>query len=353
MQILYSNTIFTFLKRARSLARKILSEEAALEVGRSRFLMNRRSYPLHFVAFEHPSKLGYFQADFYEIGINKAFLFESEEKLLDLLRHELAHYLTFIEYGPHIPHHGSEFHSICKKYGWGSEVSRAVVKIERAAQNEKILEKVRKLLSLAESPHQREAEAATLKAQELLLKYNLELKEECDEMLLVRILPQKRSSAKLQAISSILRSFLVHPIFNHGKGVVYLELLGERVNVEVAEYVAHFLDKKFELLWKQAKDENPKLRGLASKNSFFRGLSEGYLCKTQIDSHALIKMEKQLIDISRRVYPHLTSARGLYKHNEAAAQMGQKKGKSLIIQPAVEKNKSRLRLSLPLFAKKS
>jgi len=338
MEILYSNAIFSFLKRVKHLAQKILSEELFLKVGRTRFFIKNTSYPLHFVTFEHPSKLGYFQSDLFEIGINKAFLFESEEKLLDLLRHELAHYLTFIEQGPHVPHHGKAFHAICRRYGWNTEISRAVIKIEKVTQNEKLLDKVRKLLSLAESPHQSEAEAATMKAQELLIKYNLDLRERGDTMHLLRILPQKRSSTKLHAISSILRTFLVHPVFNHGKGCVYLELLGEKVNVEIAEYVAHFLDQKFEFLWNQAKKENPKLKGLASKNSFFRGLSKGYLRKTQTHSKALIKMENQLIETAHRVYPHLCSTKSLSKHHEIAAIMGQKKGKSLIIQNGIKAN---------------
>jgi hypothetical protein len=340
MEILYSNVIFAFLKKAKFLARKILSEEMKLRVGRTRFFIKNTSYPLHFVTFEHPSKLGYFQSDLMEIGINKVFLFESEEKLLDLIRHELAHYLTFIEHGSYVPHHGKAFHAICKRYGWNTEISRAVIQIEKITQNEKLLDKIRKLLSLAKSHHQSEAEAATLKAQELLIKYNLDLRESGDTMHLLRILPQKRSSAKLHAISSILKTFLVHPVFNHGKGCVYLELLGEKVNVEIAEYVAHFLDQKFELLWKQAKKEQPKLKGLASKNSFFRGLSEGYLSKTQPQTKALVKIEKQLIEIAHRVYPHLCHAKSFSKHHKIAAIMGQKKGKKLFIQHGIKTNNS-------------
>jgi len=109
MEILYSQAIFSFLKKGHRLALRILREEVHLKVGNTRFYLNNRSYPLHLVAFEHPSRLGYFRAEFYEIGINKSYLFESEKDLLDLLRHELAHYLTFIKHGPHVPHHGKDF----------------------------------------------------------------------------------------------------------------------------------------------------------------------------------------------------------------------------------------------------
>lgn len=342
MEILYSSAIFALLKRAQKLSRKILAEEVSLPLGRSRFFVKNTGYPLHFIAFEHPSRLGYFQADLYEIGINKVYLFESDENLLNLLRHELAHYLTYIYYGPHVSHHGKEFHEICQRYGWNTEVSRAAIKTEKIAHQEKVLAKVHKLLSLANSSHQGEAEAATLKAQELLLKYNLNLKETRDEMRLLRLFPQKRSSAKLSAISSILRTFLVYPVFNHGKGCVYLELVGEKVNVEVAEYVANFLDQKFEKLWQEAKKETPDLKGIASKNSFFRGLAKGYLDKAKVYSHALIKLENQLVEKAHQIYPHLNSAKSFFKHHDKAAQIGQKKGENLNIQQGI-KSKSNVK----------
>lgn len=337
MEILYSETIFAFIKKCKGLARKILSEEMNLRVGRSRFFVKNTSYPLHIVTFEHPSRLGYFQADLFEIGVNKTYLHEGDKSLLDLLRHELAHYMTFITFGPQVPHHGKEFLSICKQYGWNAEVSRAVIQGDKIKKNEKILGKVQKLLSLSDSPHPEEAEAATLKAKELLLKYSLEFREECDEMHLLRFLPRKRSSAKLHAISSILRTFLVYPVFNHGRGCVYLEILGKKVHVEVAEYVANFLDNKFELLWKEAKKETPSLKGAVSKNSFFRGLAEGYTQKSEKQSSALIRMENQLTTLAANVYPHLASSRSSYKHHETANKLGKDKGKKLSINRGLKK----------------
>lgn len=335
MTILYSDAIFAFLKKNQQLAKQILLEEMKIQVGRTRFFIKNTSYPLHFVTFEHPSKLGYFQADLYEIGVNKSFLFENEEKLKNLLRHELAHYITFIEYGPHVPHHGKEFQKICKRYGWDTQISRAVIKVEAHAQTERILEKVHKLFSLANSPHPEEAQAATLKAKELLLKYNLKIDPKSDEMRLVRILPSKRNSSKIQAIASILRTFFVYPVFNRGKGRVYLEIVGSKVNVEVAEYIAYFLEKKFDDIWKEAKKLNPVLRGTASKNTFFRGLAEGYLQKSSPSSQALIRIENQLIQSAQKIYPHLVHSKRSLQHHEIAAKIGREKGKNLIIQHGI------------------
>ncbi|WP_194848531.1 SprT-like domain-containing protein [Candidatus Neptunochlamydia vexilliferae] len=342
MEILYSKTILAFLKKVKGLAQEILTEEMSLPVGRSRFHIGALSYPLHFTVFDHPSKLGYFQHDLYEIGINKLFLLEEEETIKDLLRHELAHYMTFIEHGPDVSPHGKEFREICKKYGWSTEVARAQVSIEKAVKNKQIVDKVRKLLSLATSPEPKEAEAATLKAQELLAKYNVKFHEEDDPIHLLRVLQKKRGSAKLQAIASILRLFFVYPIFNHGKGVLYLEILGDPLNIEVAEYVAHFLDHHFELLWKEAKKEEPRLKGTVAKNSFFRGIAEGYEKKGLPTSRTLIQIEKSLAAI----YPQITSRKVSYHHSEAAAKKGREKGKGLKIREGLRQKKQQLAINI-------
>lgn len=333
MEIFYSNTILTFLKKVRKLAKTILIEEMGLQVGRSRLYYKTSSYPLNFVVFDHPSRLGYFTSSHYEIGINKLFLLDNEEEIKNLLRHELAHYMTYLEYGEHVPSHGKEFRSICKRYGWPTEIARAQIPIEKAVKNHRIAEKVRKLLSLAESHHTKEAKSATLKAKELLLKYNLSSLEVEEEMVVKRIFEQKRSSAKLQAIAEILRTFFVYPIFNHGEKTLYLEIIGERVNVEVAEYVAHFLGAHFEELWKTR--ESP-LKGLAAKNAFFRGIAKGFLSKG-IPTQGLIRIEKALIEHVATIYPHLSyrkSARRCFAHAE---KEGIRAGKNLKIREGIKK----------------
>lgn len=330
MRIIYSDVIFSFLKKVKSLVQRILVTEMQIVTRSKGFIFNDIFYPLNFVTFEHPSTLGYFQKDFFEIGINKVFVFENEEILLDVLRHELAHYVTFIEYGPNVSLHGTAFRATCKRYKWKSTISRATLNIEKMAHNEKLLKRVQKLLALGSSHNPHEAEVAIIKARQLLVKYNLDLKESNETTYLSRIFPQKRNSAKLRAISSIVSTFFVHSIFNYGNGVMYLELLGEKTNIEIAEYVAHFLNQKFDMLWEQTKKEHAYLKGLASKNSFFRGLAQGYLHKTRMHSSAaLIKIEQQLIQSVQRIYPKLCTMKCAFKHNEIATRLGHKNGVNL------------------------
>ncbi|MCB1106769.1 MAG: DUF2786 domain-containing protein [Chlamydiia bacterium] len=330
MNILYSTTILAFLSKVKHLSFQILREEMGLGTARSRFTYKGLSFPLHFVVFDHPSKLGFYSPDLYEIGINKVFLLEKEERIKEILRHELAHMITFIDFGKGVSHHGKEFRSVCERFGWPKEVSKATVHFEKVVKNQRLVQKVQKLLSLANSPNPAEAREATLKAQELVKKYHLNIAPDEEETVLIRVLEKKRGSAKLQAIASILRTFLVYPVFNRGKEQIYLEITGSPIATEVAEYVAHFLDHHFEVLWKEAQKEDPSLKGTTSKNSFFRGLADGYQNKNS-PSKALIKIENQLTLMASKIYPHLRSVSSSYDHVEKGAKKGREKGQKLKI----------------------
>ncbi|MCB1109609.1 MAG: DUF2786 domain-containing protein [Chlamydiia bacterium] len=336
MEILYSTTILAFLKKVKRLAREILREEMGIPVGHSRFSYQGYSYPLHFVVFDHPSQLGFFQTDLFEIGVNKAFLLEAPETIKDILRHELAHLIVFLKYGAGVPSHGKAFREVCQSYGWSSEVSRSIAPMESTLKNHRIVEKVRKLLSLAESSHPHEAEEATLKAQHLLDKYNITYTPEEEETVLMRVLEKKRGNTKLQAIASILKSFYVYPVLNRGKTGVYLEIIGERLATQIAEYVAHFLDHQFEALWREAQQEDSHLKGMASKNSFFRGLAEGFQRK-HVPSSALMRIEKNLVILAQKIYPHLSSRSASFRHHEKGARKGREKGKNLSIREGISK----------------
>lgn len=343
MNLLYSDTILLFLKKVKKEARSIIQTEMALKCGPRRFWVKNVGYPLHFVVFEHPSKMGYFDPEMYEIGVNKCFLFEPEESLKDLLRHELAHYLTFITHGSSVSPHGKEFRDICALYGWKIEVARATVSSEKRKESLRITQKIQKLFSLSQSHHVHEAELALCKARELLLKYHqAHVQEDSEEMEIHRLIKQKRTSSKLQAIASILKHFFVYPVFNHGKGCVYLEIFGTPVNIEIATYVGHFLERELEVLWK---DSN--LKGLRAKNSFFRGLAHGYEQKMKpvhCDKKAIISLESQLASSAEKAYPHLSSSFSRCSIDLEATRLGKDHGNKLQIRPGIKSSESKTSL---------
>lgn len=357
---LYSQTILTFLKKVFLLAGEILRKEMTLFSKGHRFIYKKTSYPLTFIVFEHHKRMGFFNPDTYEIGINKkAMLFFDQNELKNLIRHELGHYISFIQYGSYTSAHGKEYHKICQSYGWGKEVFSATMpfsshKTEQfnCRKLEKILEKIKKLFALGESKNSYESEQATIKANTLLLKHNLNeihsigtLKNQdlCEEMALKRILTQRRNSVKLKAICSILKTFFTYPVISHSKKGVYLEIFGKKINIAVAEHVGLYLNEELERIWLKNKKTHPQLKGISQKNSFLQGLAQGYcekidLIQTHYPSHekkAIVSFKKELSSSVSMAYPRLSSHTSSYQRCEKALQLGCKEGKNLYICPSI------------------
>jgi hypothetical protein len=356
---LYSKTIEAFLVRVKKEVRTILREEMKLDVQKSRILYLGILYPLNIVVFEDNTRLGYFDSRSYELGLSKKLMYQAKNEVLkNILRHELAHFMCYLLMGPRVLH-GEEFHTVCKSFGWGPEVYAAYANIElennktedENEKTKKLLDRLKKLLALASSDNVHEREQATLKANQLLLEHNLDLsKSETseDEIVYVkRVLEATRKNSKHVAIYEILKTFFVSPVFNHGRGVFYLEVIGDQTSVQLADYVAHFLDIEFEVIWKQTQKENPRLKGKSSKNSFFNGVAKGYVEKIEKQKSTLatgmdlVAIEKNIQQNLHIVYPrigHSSLSGGI--HNADAHNIGKIKGSNLSIKPALNSGSS-------------
>lgn len=322
MQV-YSNAIMTFLTRLRKEARKIMREEMGLTVRTKRVLHNDYLFPFNFVMFESKDKWGWFESHSWQIGLNKQLMYSAKSQVWkDILRHELAHYYQFMSTG-RLTGHDQEYRAICSKFGWGdsvflskSNLEVSNLKVEGDLKTEALINKVQKLLSLADSSNTHESELATIKANQLIVKHNLQYIESVDdEACLLRVCEASRNNSKLQAIYDILTTFMVQPVFNHGKKGIYLEVIGSRTNVALADYVAKFLENELERVWKNIKKSNPELKGQKARNSFFRGLAKGYLEKHKkitletVSGKDLIVLNKQLQSQVNMVYGRLGSGK--------------------------------------------
>ncbi|MCH9617828.1 MAG: hypothetical protein SP4CHLAM5_11110 [Chlamydiia bacterium] len=333
--IVYSEKMISFITEIKNALKEILVGEAYLKVRGDRFYNKNQthSFPIKIVIFNHQSKLGYFDPNFYELGFHRSAFSCEKEKLHNLIRHELAHYLTYIKYGDVEHAHGAQFRSICKELNWGKEIYGASMAFDAPPLEKKSLSrKIEKLMALGTSANIHEASGAIIKARELLIKHNLDLSTESDdEIFLRRILKQKRKNAKMEAIAHILETFFVSTVYNHGKDFIYLEILGSAVNVEIAEYISSILDYKLDNLWAKA-----GLKGLSEKNSFFYGIAKGYcekveaLKEQQIEtSCSLMIIEKKLETAKAMAYGRLRASRSQRKLSPAAALLGKKIGKKL------------------------
>lgn len=358
--IVFDHLSLAFIRKTEEMLREIL-REIGVTVRRSRFEMNRYLYPIHVVVFEGP-EFGHFNAPYLQIGLNRKLIYSAKDSVIrDILRHELAHYITYILHGS-VQAHGSEFNNICSKYGFPANVAEATLNLDLSNQSkegdlasEKVIEKVKKLLQLAESSNVHEAELATCKANQLLLRHNIDTlsieaqKNQDSPLYMDRLVYQTRKDGKLLAIYEILRHFIVRPVFSYGKNSCCLEVSGTLTNVRLARYVFEFLNRELDFMWEQARVEH-KLSGLRAKNSFFAGVAQGFDQKMKTvkqgfsgdDQKSLLVVEKQLqINVSQ-IYRRLSSSHSGAVTDGEARGVGIEKGKKLSIRQGVETRSSNL-----------
>jgi len=289
----FSASIESFLDRLTARVKKILRDDFGVRIGRTRFrTANGWSWPILLVAIDDAQRLGYFDPSDCTIGIHKRLMYSAKDRVIeDLLRHELAHYFTYIEYhelGMDGRSHGPQFQSICDAYGLGPDVRRASIDvcaendaIEGELKNEAVIAKFQRLMSLAESDNEHEAALAIVRANELMVRHNLDATAAAGarsgeiEYCVKVVIECKRSSPRISAIAEILSEFFVYPV----QAREGLEVTGTHANVEQAEYIAGYLDRALAAAWKRARTASPKRR--LSEKSFMAAAATSYLDKLQ------------------------------------------------------------------------
>lgn len=354
--LVYSKKITRFINSIKSTILEILSKELRLKVFSERFydFEQRRHYPINVVIYNNKNMLGYFDTEFYELGFHERLMFVNNTQLQNIIRHELAHYMTFLKYGYPDKPHGWAFINFCRSVGWGDEISAATICLEEgdhsSTEMSSTFRKVQKLMSLATSSNPHEAELAMIKSQQLLLKHNLEsqnierIDQDDDEKIyLKRVLKQKRADAKMQSIARILNTFFVNTVYNHSGYFTYLEIVGSLVNLEIAEYVANILQHELDWLWDQAKQQHSNLKGLVAKNSFFSGIAKGYCNKIEAFkadyspdvNNALVVIAKKLVDAEDLIYSNLTTRKSSRKFCPNSSALGEQAGRQLNFNAAI------------------
>jgi hypothetical protein len=318
----FSASIETFLDRLSVYAKRILREDFGVRVSRTRFrTADGWGWPIILVAIDDPRRLAYFDPRDCSIGVHKRLMYSAKERVLeDLLRHEFAHYFTYIEHhvsGLDGRSHGPQFQATCDKYGIDPEVRRASIEIseendaiEGELRNEAVIAKFQRLMSLAESDNEHEASLAVLRANELMVKHNLDAvaargaKPGEIEYCVRLVIPYKRNSPRRSAIAEILSEFLVFPVHTSAG----LEVTGTRANVEHAEYIAGYLDRALASAWRQARKSHSGRR--LREKPFMVAASESYLEKLRraksrlpaSDQNALVVLSKELDWAGRGAY---------------------------------------------------
>src|SRR5882724_856730 len=96
--------------------------------------------------------------------------------LVEVLKHEMAHqYVDEILGQPDDAMHGAVFRKVCEERGIDASEAGAPPVQNANSVDQHLLERIAKLLALAESSNEHEAQAAMSAAQRLMLKYNIDL----------------------------------------------------------------------------------------------------------------------------------------------------------------------------------
>jgi len=145
----------------------------------------------------------------------------------------------------------------------------------------KIIEKIQKLISLSDSPNENEAKSAMAKAQELMLKHNIDMRsvKDHDAVYGAEVSDTfKREPANSKYVNSILSQFFFIEVVKSKRGSgSYFNYIGEKKNIDTAMHMRNFLTATFDRLWKEYKKEHNATQ--ASKGSFMYGLFEGFTAK--------------------------------------------------------------------------
>ncbi|MGH7269087.1 MAG: DUF2786 domain-containing protein [Polyangiaceae bacterium] len=277
--------------------------------------------------------------------------------IVEVLKHEMAHqYVSEVLCEASETAHGSAFRNACARLGIDARASgvpeASGAEAEQAAKTEnKVVERVARLLALAESPNRHEAEAAMAAAQRLMLKHNLDAVQSAtpaDYGFLHLGRPTGRVAEHERLVSMILgRHFFVDTIWvpvyrpREGKRASVLEICGARQNLAIAEYAHGFLHGTAERLWSHHKET----RGLAfdrERRTYLAGVMSGFADKlarqeTANRGEGIVWVEDgDLGDFMHRRHPRVRHIHHAGQRRTGAFADGREAGSAIVLHKPVQ-----------------
>ena len=286
-------------------------------------------------------------------------------EVVEVLRHEMAHqYVSEALKCTHEPPHGPSFVSVCEARGINARATGEAL----SEEGKRLVERVRKLLALAESDNPHEAELAATQAHSLITRYHLEHLQSPEggtstqDHMRARALgtPKSRHYQYEYALTNLLTDhFMVDVIWVEGVDLTQdkigtvAEACGRLEDLEVAEYVYHYLHNHIQLAWRAHKRAH-KLKGLKHRLSFALGVVRGFHAKLKQHTEAMSEERGLMItraqaasDYLRKRHPHIrTIGRGGWRPSQAF-EAGYETGQTLNLNPGLKSTSSPRALPAP------
>jgi len=279
-------------------------------------------------------------------------------EVTSVLEHEMAH--QYVDEVLHVrgeSPHGETFRQVCAQRGIDARAAGAPTVDPAAASDpgvDRVLDRIRKLLALAGSSNQHEAEIAMRKAHELMLRHNVEAAAtRAERHYEVRHLgdPERRETRVESEIAGLLSEFFFVKVIRvpvylprAGKSGRVYEIAGTRANVEMASHVYAFLLATAERLWQENRHD-ARVRNGRDRLIYQSGVVGGFrekLVSERVDlkQTGLVWVGDGDLDrFYRARHPRITHRRHQVRINSAHAA-GREAGRTVVLHKPVEQGAS-------------
>jgi hypothetical protein len=239
-------------------------------------------------------RLGQWSRATRRIELSRALVLERPWlEVVSVLEHEMAHqYVDEVVGALTEPAHGPSFQRVCMERGIDARAAGAPLPSEDP-EGERVLEKIRKLLALAGSANEHEAEIAMRRAHELMLRHNVEqAKSSTTSTYEVRQLgePQKRATGvDLDIVGLLTEFFFVEvirvPVYVPATGdhADVFEVIGTTANLDLALHVFEFLRATAERLWQENRGDS-RVKSGRDRRAYQSGVVRGFREKLVLTS---------------------------------------------------------------------
>ena len=318
--------------------------------------------------------MGHWSRAKHEICLDRNFVLNhSWDSVRDVLLHEMAHQFADQVFKAHNePPHGPAFRQACRLLRANPKASGHYPPLWEQISNhslspkDTILLRIKKLMALAQSKNQHEAEAAMAKAHELIAKYNIDLFEHNEKRHFISVFvgkPALRHPREVYHLARLIIDFyfvegIWVPAFVLEKNKMgrVLEITGTLQNIKIASYIHDFVVNYINSQWHAY--NHTKGLNRYRRTDFAVGIIEGFRSKLDLQQNtkktkpnelALIKREDPLLQqyIAYK-YPRTASfSRQGSSEDQTIVNDGMIIGKQLVISKGITAKRKSDRL-LPL-----
>ncbi len=306
------------------------------------------------VLSDSTTHLGRWHSQTRVLEISRQFLLDRPWlEVTSVLEHEMAHqYVDEVLRVRGESPHGETFRRVCAERGIDARAAGTASATPGATDPgaDRVLERIRKLLALAGSPNQHEAEIAMRKAHELMLRHNIEAAQTLGERHYeIRHLgdPHKRGTRVESDVVGLLSEFFFVKVIRvpvylprDGKSGTVYEIAGTRANVEMASHVYAFLLATAERLWQQNRHDARVRNGrdrLIYQSGVVGGFREKLLSeRVDLKQTGLVWVgDGDLDGFYHARHPRITTRRHHRRINGAHAA-GREAGRTVVLHKPVE-----------------